>query len=90
MSADELNEQPIMHFEAQEDDPLATDWGDEFGPYEKLPVQVLAWKVPVPWSCITVDGNFVTAPAGSYCVIDQKGFPYPCDSEIFEGGHKAV
>lgn len=38
----------------------------------------------------TVDANRVCVPIGAYVVIDAKGFPYPCDAEIFEAGHEAV
>lgn len=38
----------------------------------------------------TVDGNVVSVPIGAYVVIDAKGFPYPCDAEIFEAGHDKV
>lgn len=36
----------------------------------------------------TVDGNHVAVPFTCYLVIDQKGFPYPCDAEIFEATHE--
>lgn len=42
------------------------------------------------WSVVTVDDNRVTIPWGAYCVIDSKGYPYPCDAEIFESGHEAL
>lgn len=38
----------------------------------------------------TVDGNDVLVPWGAYLVIDKKGFPYPCDAEIFEDTHDKV
>lgn len=36
----------------------------------------------------TVDKNVVSIPVGAYLVIDSKGYPYPCDAEIFESGHE--
>lgn len=42
------------------------------------------------WSVITVDRNRVTVPWGAYCVLDMKGFPYPCDAEIFEASHEPL
>jgi hypothetical protein len=36
----------------------------------------------------TVDGNNVEVPDSCYLVIDTKGFPYPCDAEIFEANHE--
>lgn len=37
---------------------------------------------------ITVDGNQVRVPRGAYVVLDAKGWPYPCDGEIFELTHE--
>lgn len=42
------------------------------------------------WSVITVDANRVNIPWGAYCVIDSKGYAYPCDAEIFEANHTVV
>jgi len=42
------------------------------------------------WSIVTVDDNRVTVPWGAYCVIDSKGFAYPCDAEIFEANHESL
>lgn len=39
---------------------------------------------------MTVDKNWVWVPIGAYIVIDAKGYPYPCDAEIFEAGHDPV
>lgn len=36
----------------------------------------------------TVDGNEVRVDVGKYLVLDGKGFPYPCDAELFEAGHE--
>jgi hypothetical protein len=58
--------------------------------YRKLPVVVDAEKVERDEVVTTVDGNTVTIPAGAYRVIDGKGFPYPCDAEIFESTHELV
>lgn len=41
-------------------------------------------------SVTTIDGNRVTVPAGAYLVLDARGFPYPCDAELFEAGHDEV
>lgn len=38
----------------------------------------------------TVDGNEVKVPVGAYLVIDGKGYPYPCDAELFEANHDLV
>lgn len=38
----------------------------------------------------TVDENEVLIPWEAYMVIDAKGFPYPCDREIFEAAHVRV
>lgn len=38
----------------------------------------------------TVDGNRVKVPVGAYVVLDGKGFPYPCDAELFEAGHEPL
>jgi hypothetical protein len=45
---------------------------------------------PKGWQITTVDGNNVVVPWGAYVVIDSKGFPYPCDAEIFEANHEEV
>jgi hypothetical protein len=58
--------------------------------YRKKPVIVEAEKVSVAEEVTTVDGNVVTIPAGAYKVVDAKGFPYPCDAEIFEATHEVV
>lgn len=39
---------------------------------------------------VTIDGNRVTVPVGAYLVLDGKGWPYPCDAELFEAGHDPV
>jgi len=39
---------------------------------------------------VTVDGNEVVCPVGAYVVIDSKGFPYPCDAEVFENAHERI
>lgn len=38
----------------------------------------------------TVDGNECLVKQGDYVVIDSKGFPYPCNKEIFESGHELI
>lgn len=58
--------------------------------FRKKPILVEAEKVASPEVVTTVDGNVVTIPAGAYKVIDAKGFPYPCDAEIFEANHEPV
>lgn len=40
------------------------------------------------WRVTTIDGNRVLVPWGAYCVIDSKGYPYPCDADIFEENHE--
>lgn len=61
-----------------------------FRTFRKKPILVQAYKTDVPLEVVTVDGNRVTIPAGAYHVLDSKGFPYPCDAEIFEAGHDPV
>ena len=39
---------------------------------------------------ITIEGNEVVCPVGAYVVIDKKGYPYPCDGELFEQMHDPV
>lgn len=39
---------------------------------------------------MTIDRNWVTVPIGAYIVLDSKGFPYPCDAEIFEENYEAI
>ena len=58
--------------------------------YRKKPIVVEAEKVMRDTTVTTVDGNTVTIPAGAYEVIDIKGFPYPCDAEIFEANHDLI
>lgn len=58
--------------------------------YRKKPIEVEAEKVHEAMTVTTVDGNVVTIPAGAYMVIDSKGFPYPCDAEIFEQNHETL
>lgn len=38
----------------------------------------------------TGDGNECLVKRGDYVVIDSKGFPYPCNKEIFESGHELI
>lgn len=58
--------------------------------YRKKPIIVRAEKVDASTTVTTVDGNVVVIPAGAYKVIDSKGYPYPCDAEIFESGHERL
>lgn len=71
----------VLHFEKGEVDE------DFFGAYTRRPLPVRARKMDVEFSCVTVDGNFVTGQPGDYLVLDAKGFPYPCNGEIFERTH---
>jgi hypothetical protein len=57
--------------------------------YVKKPIVVAAAKVDAPVRVMTIDGNDVVVPKGAYMVIDQAGFPYPCDAGIFEANHTA-
>lgn len=38
----------------------------------------------------TIEGNEVLVKQGDYVVIDSKGFPYPCNKEIFETNHERL
>lgn len=39
---------------------------------------------------VTIDGNQVPVPVGHYVVLDTKGFPYPCDPEIFKSTNRSI
>lgn len=34
-----------------------------------------------------IGSGFVNASVGDYIVIDSKGYPYPCDPEVFINSH---
>lgn len=38
----------------------------------------------------TASEDWVTVPVGNLVVIDTKGFPYPCDPDIFAADKEAV
>lgn len=77
---------PTLHFEK--------DWNWErespgyLSTYTRKPLQVQARQMEVAFTCKTIDGNVAAGKAGDYLVLDAKGFPYPCQREIFEGTHE--
>lgn len=38
----------------------------------------------------TSGGGFVICPDGSYLMIDEAGFPYPCDPDVFDARYRPM
>ena len=49
-----------------------------------------ARKMDAAFVCFTIDGNMAAGHAGDYLMVDDQGFPYPCNEEVFKNSYEVV